>query len=155
MGKTPSLSTYIREARPDELKDAAGVLARAFVTDPAMHWFSEAKVPIKLPRPDDKKVPKSFKTLYYFHHSLLVTTSLSGGHILVVVDKDRANDQGKEDILAMSMWFPPGKKPDAPLVVLKSKQYRAMFGTWKYPGGWGLLGLVVRELFPVVIGLYY
>lgn len=139
---------YIREALPTELETItiARLLTRAFAQDPSMNWFGSVSRLVPVPSTDDMKatplwrLPKELELLYYFMNAYIVSVHLSGGHITVAV---RPEPDGSEKIVSVAAWFPPGAKIDNPIIILKSKQHRTLFGSWRRPGGWGLRGLKV------------
>ena len=139
---------YVREALPGEYDAIARLLARATAHDPTMNWFGSVSRPVPVPSADEMKdtplwrLPKELELLYYFRRAYVVSAVLSGGHITVAV---RPEPDGSEKIVSVAAWFPPGARIDNLLVVIKSKQHRSIFGTWRRPGGWGIRGLKVRK----------
>lgn len=138
----PSPTAYIRDATPADFKQLAKMQTRAFATDPLMLWFGNAQKKWKVPAKDEE-LKNPLKTLYHFYNGLAKATLLVGGRITMMVDKD---EKGKEEILSVAQWIPPGKKLDTPLLILRSKQYKTIMGTPKHLGGWGISGLIVRIL---------
>lgn len=139
-------NVFIREALDTEHDAIARLLTRAFAQDPSMNWFGSVTRLVPVPSADEMKntplwrLPKELELLYYFRYAYVVSAHLSGGHITVAV---RPEPDGSEKIVSVAAWFPPGAKIDNPLVILKSKQHRTLFGSWRRPGGWGLRGLRV------------
>ena len=139
---------YVREAKPSEFDEVALVIARAFHNDPLMNWMGAISKKIPLPPRSSMSptnlsaLPKELEILYYFHHSLVLATHMVHGRVLIVCRSDGAS---QESIVAASLWVPPNTKIDTPLIIIRSKQYRTMFGSWRRPGGWGFTGLKVRR----------
>ena len=139
-------STYTRAARPEEFEEIALVAARAFHNDPLMNWMGSVAHKITLPQRSNmstsslSNLAKGLEILFYFHHSIILSTHLVQGRIMVVV---RPETEGHEKILAACLWLPPGARVDTLWIILRSKQYRTIFGTLRRPGGWGFTGLKV------------
>jgi len=129
---------YVRAALPHEFPAASQVQARAFANDPLMNWLGSVQDRIDLPRrySREQDMPKDMLLLYYFNNSLTLATHLVGGKVMVVV----VPEGHEERIVSVALWIPPGKKVDGPLTIIRSQQYRGMFGNWKRPGGWGFTG---------------
>ena len=135
---------YVRKAKSHEFDAASFVMARAFSNDPLLNWMGSVRR--QMPRPGlgskQRDWPKEFLLLYYIYNSLSIATHIIGGHVMLVVVPDPQSAK-KERIAAASLWTPPGKGLSSPLTVLRSKQWRVMFGDWRRPGGWGFRGLKV------------
>ena len=137
---------YLRNAESHEFDAASFVIARAFSNDPLLNWMGSVKR--QMPRPGLESTqsdwPKEFLSLYFYYDSLSIATHIMGGHVLLVIIPDSRSAK-KERIAAVSLWTPPGKSVASPLTILRSKQWRAMFGHWSRLGGWGFSGLKVSS----------
>lgn len=149
LNKMAGNSPYVRDALPLEYEEVALVIARAFHNDPLMNWMGSVPQKIVLPSRSSMdpakltSVSKQLEILYYFHHSLVLATHMVNGRIMGVFRKD---DDGRDILTAACLWLPPNVRVDTPWIILRSKQYRTMFGSWRRPGGWGLTGLKVRRI---------
>lgn len=141
---------YARVATPDEISEAAWVLARAFAHDPAMNWFGHVKEMLPEQVNDYKALPSKAKSvlrkLYAFEYSLMRATIMSGGVVTVAVvpstvqeaaqPRDRVSKN--ETIAGVTIWLQPGQPMDFRLwTMLRS-------GLSKVPFSWGLTGVKVR-----------
>lgn len=131
---------YVRVAEPDELTEAAWILTRGFARDPCMNWFGSVKemIPHYNDQPNYDSHPpaakRTLKNLFAFQHALVKATILSGGFLTVVVVPQ---EDGKEVLVATTMWLRPGQALDFPLsTIIRS-------GVWKVVSGWGLTGVKV------------
>ena len=152
---------YVRLARSSEYADVARVLTRAFAKDPAMNWYgcvTELVDDVNSPSP---KAKRTMRNLNWFQEAMVKATVLVGGIVTVVAipRSDSEDDSGKndpkqesqsksaetakEEIVATSLWLPPGKTLDmGPMTVIRS-------GIMKVLMGWGIEGVKVR---PYVFG---
>ena len=143
-----SNSAYVRDAKPEEFEDVAIICARAFITDPFFNWAGSVREPTKLSSEQTISIetlhslPKHIRTLFHLNHSMVLSTRVLGGRILVTV---RPEDGGKEKICSIALWLPPGKHVDGLVTLVRSKQYRIPFGTLTNPGGWGITGVKVKS----------
>lgn len=130
----------VRAALPSELPDVARVLTRAFVNDPAMNWFGGVKELVRdLDNPATPSEQKTVRNQNWFQTAAVKATFLVNGFVDVVVipaaDPSEGNNRtGKEEIVAVGIWFPPGASLDLPPVTF----IRA--GLLKVIRGWGLAG---------------
>lgn len=147
---------YVRITQPSELPALARVLTRALAKDPAMNWYgcvTSLVKDIENPTPPEAKI---LRNLRRFQASICKATLLEGGIITVVAipweDKDNGADQptyfpntllnagddsGTEEIIAVSLWFPPGKNLRmGPLTLLRC-------GILDVIRGWGITGVKV------------
>ncbi|PIL32200.1 hypothetical protein GSI_05445 [Ganoderma sinense ZZ0214-1] len=124
----------VRAALPNELEDVARVLTRAFVNDPAMNWFGGVKELVKdLDNPGTRSEQKTVRNQLWFQRAAVKTTFLINGFVDVVVIPGSSECQdGKEEIVAVAIWFPPGESLDLPPMTF----VRA--GLLKVICGWGL-----------------
>lgn len=99
-----------------------------------MKWFGSVSRLVSVPSADDMKntllwrLPKELELLYYFFNAYV---------------RPEPDVLKSEKIVSVAAWFPPGARIDSPLIILKSKQHRTLFGWWRRLGGWGLRGLKV------------
>ncbi|KAI1783887.1 hypothetical protein LXA43DRAFT_292401 [Ganoderma leucocontextum] len=139
----------VRDALPEELPDVARVLTRAFVNDPAMNWYGcvpELVKDLDNPTPSEQK---TIRNLNWFQTALTKSTFIVGGFVDVVVVPAPAESQdGKEEIVAVAVWLPPGVTLDLPPMTF----LRA--GILKVIRGWGLTGAkrVLLDFTPAIEG---
>ena len=126
----------VRAALPTELEDVARVLTRAFVNDPAMNWFGGVKEPVRdLDNPATTSEQKTVRNQNWFQRAAVKATFLINGFVDVVVipsSSEGEGGSGKEEIVAVAIWFPPGESLDLPPATF----VRA--GMLKVIWGWGL-----------------
>ena len=138
-------SAVVRDAEPHELAAAALVLSRALINDPALAWMGNIPKLITLPPGESinpsslKSQPKQLEILYNLHCSILATARLCKGRVLVAVRPDN----GKDKVVGVTIWLPPGAKVDGFMTVLRSKSFQVLTGTLRRPGGWGFTGFKV------------
>ena len=140
---TYSAAPYVREAFLEEYNIAARLCSLAFINIPLINWIGSLKEPIALGQPFSKDQHKHVEILYYFYQSLIISTRILGGRVMVVAVPNTST--GIEDVGAVGLWIPPGKlhKLDSLSILLRSRQYRTVFGTLKNPGGWGFTAIKV------------
>ena len=118
----------VRAAAPSELGDVARVLTRAFVNDPAMNWYgcvNELVQDLDHPTPSEQK---TIRNLHWFQTALTRATLLVGGFIDVVVIPSGDGD-GKEEIVAVGIWLPPGETLDlSPMTFLRAGLLKVILG---------------------------
>ena len=148
-------SAYVRMAQPSELPTLTNVLTRAFAKDPAMNWYGCVTILVKdIDHPTPAEA-KSMRNLGWFQAAICKATLLEGGTITVVAipDEDKnvsskpsrsththlnaADNASGEEIIAVSLWLPPGKTLDmGPLTLLRC-------GILNVIRGWGFTGVKV------------
>ena len=133
-------SPYVREAYKEEYSIAARVLSLAFANDPTFNWMALSKGHIDLAKPLNKKEQKYLELLFFFFESLIISCNLVGGRPMVIATPNEST--GVEDIHAAALWIPHRKIQSLSnlSILWRSKQHRTVFGTCKYPGGWGFTG---------------
>ncbi|RDX42374.1 hypothetical protein OH76DRAFT_1362923 [Lentinus brumalis] len=149
---------YVRVAKPSDNAAVTRVLTRAFAKDPAMNWYggvTKLVEDINSPSPTDAR---SMRNLSWFQEALVRLTVLVDGVVTVVAiprTDTKANppagtttgeDTPDEEIVAVSLWLPPGKTLDVgPVTVFRS-------GLLKVLTGWGYGGVkrVLFEFSPAV-----
>ena len=128
----------VRAALPTELEDVARVLTRAFVNDPAMNWFGGVKELVgDLDNPGTASEQKTVRNQNWFQRAAVKATFLINGFVDVVVIP---GSSGKEEIVAVAIWFPPGESLDLPPTTF----VRA--GMLKVIWGWGLTSTKVSAV---------
>ena len=128
----------VRAALPAELEDVARVLTRAFVNDPAMNWFGGVKDLVgDLDNPATASEQKTVRNQNWFQRAAVKATFLIDGFVDVVVIP---GSSGKEEIVAVAIWFPPGESLDLPPTTF----VRA--GMLKVIWGWGLTSTKVSAV---------
>ncbi|KAI0685985.1 hypothetical protein C8T65DRAFT_712458 [Cerioporus squamosus] len=141
---------YVRVAQPSDHPASIRVLTRAFAKDPAMNWYGGVKEQVEdIDSPATPKAKRTLRNLGWFQGALLRLTVLVKGVVTVVVvprtdnkdesqastRKGKESDSSKEEVVAVSLWLPPGKTLDVgPITVLRS----------------GLLKRVLLEFSPAV-----
>ncbi|TFK91590.1 hypothetical protein K466DRAFT_482487 [Polyporus arcularius HHB13444] len=149
---------YVRVAKPSDNAAVTRVLTRAFAKDPAMNWYGGVT---KLVEDIDSPLPKDARTmrnLSWFQEALVRLTVVVEGVVTVVAiprtdnkatpqaDTTKGEDTPDEEIVAVSLWLPPGKTLDVgPVTVFRS-------GLLKVLTGWGYGGVkrVLFEFSPAV-----
>ena len=93
------------------------------------------------------------RTQLYFIDSIVQSVHMIGGRITVVAIPNEKT--GAEDIASVGFWIPHSKlrEFDKVSVMVRSKQYRAIFGTWNDFGGWGWTLLSVYTFYKTVYEL--
>lgn len=141
---------YVREAQPHEFEEAAWVLTRGFMRDPATNWYGSVKqmVPVDADISNYKALPKhakaTIKGLHAFQTMLIRATVLSGGLIMVAVIPNKQNGEtnkkGGETIAGVTTWLKPGQTLDFPVMTIIRS------GVFKVLRAWGLTGAKVSSL---------
>jgi hypothetical protein len=142
---TTSTTTYVRQAKPNEIPANAAIYERAFARDPVTNWLGRVSTLVPHYTANDKRSRRTLSALHSFH--LLVTKMTQiRGLVVVVVERDRRDgrpgpeDSEKEKVVGGALWLPPGKKIDPSLLTL------LRISPWKVIRRWGLVGVKVRCL---------
>ena len=130
-------STYVRQAKPNELPAIAAIYERAFARDPVMNWLGCVPTVVPHYTAQDKRSRRTLSGLHSFHLVLIKMTQIRG-RVDVVVERDGADKE--EKIVGGALWLPPGKKIDPPLLTM------LRISPWKVLWRWGLVGAKVRDV---------
>lgn len=138
--------THVRAAKPSEYPKVTRVLVRAYAKDPSNNWYGGVSelvddIDNRYPSPMAKR---TLHNLEVFQAALLKATALIGGLVDVAIVPSETDDNG-EEVAAVAMWLPPGKKTDfGPITIVRS-------GLFKMLAGWGLGSVKVGSSRPTCV----
>lgn len=115
-------ASFIRDARPDELEQAARILHDAFFDSREHRYFAGATLEKQGSLLCEKKEVTSRLRFYL---SNVRATKLLNGKVRLAVDE-------RDGIMGVLLWLPPHKRIDMSPILL----YRAGFGRVFYDWGW-------------------